>query len=83
MNQMLGNLKCIRESQIAKIGAKSENVVLDTIIDYDEVLNMEDIIGLSGEIKFVDQFDAVPIETPGPIKFTFNRPNFRKKLVIY
>lgn len=83
MNQMLDNLKCTCESQIAKIGAKSGNVVLDTIIDYDEVLNMEDIIGLSGEIKFVDQFDAVIIEPLGPIKSTFNRPNFKKKLVIY
>jgi len=29
---------------------------------------MEDLTGLSDDIKFADQFETVPIEKPGPIK---------------
>ena len=71
-DQMLGNPKCVRETEI---GIKSGDVLVDIPIDYDEVVNMEDITGLSGEIKFADQFETVPIEKPGPIKSQHTRSN--------
>ena len=74
-DQMLGNPRCVQET---KIDIKSANVIVDTIIDYDEVVNMEDITGLKGEIKFSDQFETVPIKNPGPIKSEHSRPNLRK-----
>lgn len=71
-DQMLGNPICARETEI---DIKSGNVVVGILIDYDEVVNMEDLTGLSGEIKFANQFEAVPIENPGPIKSQHSRPN--------
>jgi len=71
-DQMLGNPICVRETEI---GIKSGDVLVDILIDYDEVVNMEDLTGLSGEIKFADQFETVPIENPGPIKSQHSRPN--------
>ena len=72
---MLGNPIYVRETEI---GIKSRDVLVDIRIDYEEVGNMEDITGLSGEIKFADQFETVPIENPGPIKSEHSRPNPNK-----
>lgn len=66
---------CVRETEI---GIKSGDVIINIIIDYDEVVNMKDPTGLSGEIKFADQFETVPIENPGPIKSKHRRPNLSK-----
>ena len=64
-DQMLGNPICVRETEI---GIKLGDIIVDIIIDYDEIVNMEDLTGLSDDIKFADQFETVPIEKPGPIK---------------
>ena len=72
-DQMLGNPECV--PKIVVDDFKSANVVVDTITDYNEVVNMEDITGLSGEIKFVDQFETLPIQRPGPIKSEHSRTN--------
>lgn len=74
-DQMIGNQICIRE---AEIDIKSADVVVDMLIDYDEVVNMEDVTGLSGEIKFSDQFETLPIENPGPKKSQHSRINPNK-----
>ena len=74
-DQILGNPTCAHQT---KIGIKSGDVIIDIPIDYDEIVNMEDITGLSGEIKFADQFETVPIENPGPIKSQHTRSNPRK-----
>lgn len=43
-------------------------MTLDKIIDYDQIVNMEDVTSLSDDIRFADQFEIVPIENPGLIK---------------
>jgi len=75
---MLGNQKCVPKTVVNDV--KSGNVVVDILIDYNEVVNMEDITGLSGDIKFVDQFESVPIQRLGPIKSEHSRTNPGKKL---
>ena len=81
-SQRLGNPICVRKTGIDKISesVKSGDVIVDVLIDYDEVVNMENLTGLSDEIKFADQFETVPIENPGPIKFEHSRPKRGKKL---
>lgn len=81
-DQMLGNPTCIRKTEINKISKsiKSGEVTVDTLIDYDEFVNMEDVTGLSDALKFNDQFETVPFENPGPIKSEHSRPNLRKNL---
>lgn len=75
-DQMIHNLTCVRETKIIEI-AKSGDVILDEILDYNEVVNMEDITELSGK-EFADQFELLPIEKPDPIKPNEVRPNLRK-----
>lgn len=41
---------------------------------------MEDVTGLSGDIRFADQFETGSIENPDPIKSKHSRPNLSKKL---
>lgn len=81
-DQRIGNPKCARHNIIIDIvnNDESVDVILDKIIDYDQVVNMEDITGLRGDIKFADQFETVPLEKPGPIKSQHSRPNLRKNL---
>ena len=78
-DQMIGNPICVRE---AEIDIKSGNVVVDMLIDYDEVVNMEDVTGLNGDIQFADQFETLPIENPGPKKSQHSRinPNKNRKI---
>jgi len=76
-DQILGNQKCVPEIVLNDV--KSANVVVDTLIDYNEVVNMEDITRLSGDIKFADQFETLPIQKPGPIKSEHSRINSGKK----
>lgn len=77
--QRLGNPTCARENQILEIieNAESGNVVLDTVLEYDEVVNMEDVTGLSGK-EFSDQFEFLPVQKPAPIEPKSIRPNLRK-----
>lgn len=77
-DQMLGNKKCVPKTVVNDV--KSGDIVVDMLLDYNEVVNMEDITGLSGEIEFVDQFEIVPIQRPGPIKSKHSRPSRSKKL---
>nr|YP_009029039.1 hypothetical protein [Cylindrotheca closterium]AGH28578.1 hypothetical protein [Cylindrotheca closterium] len=74
-DQRIGNPICVRE---AEINIKSRDVVVDMLIDYDEVVNMEDVTGLSGEIKFSDQFETLTIENPGPKNSQHSRINPNK-----
>ena len=73
LDQILGNQKCV--PKIVLNDVKSANVVVDTLMDYNEVVNMEDITRLSGDITFADQFETLPIQKPGPIKFEHSRIN--------
>jgi len=79
-DQRIGNPTCARHNLIIDIvnNDGSVDVILDKIIDYDQVVNMEDVTGLHGDIKFADQFEMVPLEKPGPIKSQHSRPNLRK-----
>jgi len=81
-DQRIGNPTCVRHNTIIDIinNDESVDVTLDKIIEYDQVVNMEDVTGLSGDIKFADQFETVSLEKPGPIKSEHSRPNLRKKL---
>ena len=76
-DQILGNQKCV--PKIVLNDVKSANVVVDTLIDYDEVVNMQDVTRLSGDIKFADHFETLPIQKPGSIKSEHNRINSGKK----
>lgn len=80
-DQRIANPTCARHNIIIDIvnNAESVDVTLDKIIEYDQVVNMEDVTGLGGDIKFADQFEIVPLENPGPIKSEHSRPNLRKK----
>jgi len=78
-DQRLGNPTCVRKTKVSETGT-SGNVVVDILIDYDDVVNMEDVTGLNGDIKFADQFETIPIQKPGPIKAEHSRPNPGKKL---
>lgn len=78
-DQMLGNPIYVRETEI---GSKSGDVLVDILIDYDEVVNMEDLTGLSGEIKFANQFEIVPIENPGLIRSKQNKVKNHKKRTV-
>lgn len=79
-DQGISNPTCARHNIIIDIVNNAESVdrTLDKIIEYDHVVNMEDVTHL--DIKFADQFEVVPIENPGPIKSEHSRPNIRKKL---
>jgi len=81
-DQRIGNPNCAHHNIIIEIinNDESANMILDKIIEYDQVVNMEDVTGLRGDIKFADPFETVPLEKPGPIKSEHSRPNLRKKL---
>lgn len=81
-DQRIGNPTCTRHNIIIDIinNNESVDVTLDKIIEYDSVVNMEDVTGLSGDIQFADQFETVPIEKLGPMKAEHSRPNLRKNL---
>lgn len=67
--QRIGNPICARENKIIDIikNYESDGVILDKLIDYDEVVNMEIVTGLPNH-DFSDQFELVPLEKPAPIK---------------
>lgn len=67
--QRIGNSRCARENKIIEIinNYKSDDVIIDQIIDYDEIVNMEIVTGLPNH-DFSDQFELVPIQKPAPIK---------------
>ena len=67
--QRIGNSRCTRENKIIEIinNYKSDDVIIDQIIDYDEVVNMEIITGLTNP-DFSNQFELVSTRNPAPIK---------------
>ena len=69
-DQQISNQKCTFETRIFQIlkNIKSGDITIDIILNYDEIVNLEDVIGLK-KYEFTDQYEVVPIKKPYLVKY--------------